>query len=59
MCVNIGVEISASAKRSDEVYCARGVETAGGTAGATVDAVVGAETVALKVTGTTADLGIV
>ena len=58
MCVDVvGVERSASAKISAEVYGAGGVDT-GGTEGLTVGAATGAETVALEVTGIAADLGI-
>ena len=59
MCVDVGVERSAYAKSSDDVYCDGGVEMVGGTEGATEGAVAGAETVALEVTGIIADLGII
>jgi hypothetical protein len=60
VCVDVvGVEISASVKASEDVCWTGGVETAGGTVGATDGVAAGAETVALvSLTGTAIDLGI-
>jgi hypothetical protein len=58
LCIDVvGVERSACAKISAEVCRAGGVDTRG-TEGGTVEVAAGAETVALEVTGTAADLGI-
>ena len=61
MCIDVvGVVRSVFAKISADVCWAGGLETAGGTVGATEGAIAGANTVALvSVAGTTADLGIV
>ena len=54
MCVDVGLERSASANASEEV-CGTGGGVA--TTRATEGAAAGAETVALEVSGTAADLG--